>query len=153
MELNLESHGFVAEDESWWLNTGDSQISIIAIGGKYSRPNALCRTVCVRSQLMRTQEEIVPTGMAREPLDYPVKLSPGLTVRFNHDRWVYESRLLDYPFGYLESQEQCDQLVNAIVEKLLPWAKGLTAESWLNQLTEHGKDGWIERLWIEDLKT
>jgi len=151
MKLDLSRLGFRAIGESWVLETTCNQVAVIAIGGKFSHPGELCRTVCVRALCMRTAQEVVPSGFAKEPLDYPIKLSPTDVLAFDSADWNYTSTLLQSPRGYLTCQEECDKLAAAIQRTLLPWVETLDRSVWLEQISANGQDGWIERMWIEDL--
>lgn len=102
---------------------------------------------------MRNTEEVVPKGFVNNPFDYPVKMEPKEIISFDQKSWRYASRLLNYPYGYLASQKDCDKLVKAIETRILPWARDLDQVSWIHEIQTQGERGWIENLWIEDLTT
>ena len=151
-ELNdgLTKLGFVSRGKSFVRTVNDRQLAIIALTGRFSQAGAKCFVICFRHTFLRDLESEIPDPFPLNAHNFPVKLSPDELQFLSIDSWQYRSDLLRYPFGYLSSQKQASQFVHLVATCLLPWSEALTASKLHEEILQHGQDGYIERIWLDD---
>lgn len=124
------------------------QVAFVRKGGRYQRPAEVAFVLCVRHRKMRNQNQAAP-DFEREPLSYPYKftLSEVEAGQLN-----YGGRLLNYGHSTLDAMQSWESVYDALTVSIPSWLSTLSREQFCNHVAERGQDGWIERMWLEDLQ-
>ena len=152
LNKSLIEVGFVSRGKSFTHTDHESQLALISLSGRSSRPGKKCIVVCFRHTFLSDVNSELPVPFPLEPTSYPVKLAPNELNALSIDTWKYRSDLLQYPKGYLSSPEDAAQFVQDVTNNLLPWSESLTPKVLMDEIVCNGQDGYVERLWIDDYK-
>ena len=120
-------------------------------------PGGISHILCFRHIFLRTCEEVVPRGFVSEVSDYPYKLrlpdfasdaEPRYTPQ-NLGHWAYDRFEFDgVPTAKL--RERLRALYSTILNRAVPWARGMSPQLAFADIRQFGEDAWIERIWSQD---
>jgi hypothetical protein len=87
-------------------------------------------------------------AIEKEPFSYPFKL----TLRqIQEDELMYRSTNLNYEHSQLGVSDDWQAVLAALTVTVPKWLSSQTPQTLKQQITEHGDDSYIERIWLEDL--
>jgi len=136
-----KSHADKEIDRTW-------QIAFIRMGGRLHRPGSICFVICIRHKLNRNLDEQIPT-IEKEPHSYPYKLTMQEIV---NQKFSYQCKLNNYDVSYKATDSDWNE-VTAILESTIPnWLNSHSSANLREEIKSNGEDGYIEKLWIDDLQ-
>lgn len=156
----LEADGFQKQGKNLFGGDANCQFAWIRGGGRLSGPGEVAHIVCFRHSFLRGKSESQPTGIPRDPGDYPWVFSCENLIDSKPSEWVFDpARLMAPPFGRLvysdlsvdEAVTWLDARRSAFLQ-YVAWARKLPLTTAHSQIATYVKDYWIARLWDEDYR-
>ncbi|CAA6697042.1 MULTISPECIES: hypothetical protein [unclassified Lentimonas] len=150
--------GFKESGKSLFIEKNQSSLALIRLGGRMSRPGAICHTFCFRHTFLRNLKEEVPQKFEKEVFAYPVKSEPSRISTIGKADWHYTPRNLNYPREHIDfSKKQKNRIVTELqklhddlVIALNTLPNTLTPELLSQMIIQNGEAAWIEKMWLED---
>lgn len=161
VEFPLSREGFerFRKTKSLVLTRDYTQVSLIRLGGKLTRPGCTAQIICFRHTFLRPIDTEHPVEFTLRPSDYPYKwrlrnfggfaikgprYRPENLGKWKVDRYCFESRTRQ------EVQKDLTRHKDTLINKVLPWSSRLTPFVAAEQIRKYGEDAWCEKRWIED---
>jgi hypothetical protein len=129
------------------LINGQWQVAFIRSGGKFQQPGCVTFVICVRHTSMRNVEG-ERQSVEKEPFAYPFKL---IMRHVQRQDFKYRSTLLNYETETLERSADWSSVLRGLEDTIPAWLRSLDVATLSKQIVSGGEDGYIERLWVEDL--
>lgn len=127
---------------------GEWQVSFIRLGGKFQLPGSIAFVVCARRGGMRNLDK-ESVEFEKEPHAYPFKFT---LQEIQSGHFQYRSKLLQYDHSNLPVDSDWLLLVQHLETTIPAWLFRLTKETLAAQISRLGEAGYIEKIWLEDLK-
>lgn len=145
----LKSNNWSVPNRSFACKTvdGDWQISFIRMGGKFQKPGTVTFVICVRSTNLRNLEG-ARQEIEKEPHSYPFKLT---LAEIGKRRFRYQSKLNNYKMTDLGMNDDWSTVQRALEMVLPNWLGSYSQSALAKDIAKRGKDGYIEKIWLEDL--
>ncbi len=131
-----------------YRNFGEWQVSLVRLGGRFQQPNSVAFVVCVRHTSLRNLNE-ERVNVEKEPYAYPFKLTLDEIL---HGQFQYQSKLLNYEHSRLPIDADWSSLLLGLEETIPKWLSSFTPAILAKQISKLGQAGYVECLWLEDLK-
>lgn len=136
----------------YWIDD-ERCLSLIRIGGRLQRPDAITHVACFRHSFLRDLNESIPYPISTEVFAYPFKFSPlasSAIPEYTPQNLSFETESIGYSGSISEVQGQLITLRTQMIHNHLPSAKHFTPERALDQIRRNGEKAWIESVWISD---
>ncbi len=147
--VRLREDGWSVPNRSFAYRTlKDWQVAFIRMGGRYQIPEHVGFVICVRHKSLRNVN-MEKNEVEKEPSAYPFKLT---LKEVEGGRFRYQSKLLNFDVTQLPAASEWERVLNAMERTIPVWMSGLTPGSLSAEISDLGEAGYIERLWLEDLK-
>jgi hypothetical protein len=145
----LESNNWTVPNRSFACKTvnGIWQISFIRLGGKFQQPGMVAFVICVRSTNLRNLEG-EHQEIEKEPHSYPFKLT---LAEVGKHRFRYQSKLNNYKSTDRSMTDDWSAVLRALEIVLPTWLSSYSLSALAKDIAKRGEDGYIERIWLEDL--
>lgn len=125
----------------------DWQVAFIRHSGRFQRPGEIAFVIGIRKTFLRDREKR-HIEIAKEAHDYPFKLNlDDLSAR----KLKYSSRLFNYDLSSLKSEDGWEKVFELLNQKLSRMLKSYSGSKLLKEIKKYGKNGYVERIWAEDL--
>ncbi|MBU1350556.1 MAG: hypothetical protein KKB95_01540 [Gammaproteobacteria bacterium] len=146
---HLDGQSWSVRNKSFASKTfGEWQVSFIRMGGKFQLPGSVAFVVCVRRRGMRNLDK-ESLEVEKEPHAYPFKLS---LQEIESGDFQYRSKSLRYDHSNRPVDSDWSLLAMHLERTIPAWLRRLTREALITQVSRFGESGYIERIWLEDLK-
>ena len=123
------------------------QIAFIRMGGKFQSPGTVTFVICVRSTNLRNLEG-ERREIEKEPHCYPFKLTLDEIER---RRFEYQCKLNNYEKSEIKMADDWSNVLRALEVSIPTWLISYSQAALAQEISENGEDGYIERIWLEDL--
>ncbi len=161
VEAPLTQKGFQRYKKTKTLifTNGITQVALIRLGGKFSRPGCITQSLCFRHTFLRPIDVDDPVAFTLEANDYPYNLSMQEFAEPTMGQPRYQSMNLgrwprhSYCFEGVDPKvvrRDLTFLKDLLVDKVVPWASQMTPDIVAAQIKKHGEGAWCERRWLED---
>ena len=125
------------------------QVAFVRMGGKYQRPGKITFVVCVRSMNLRNLDG-ERNEIEKEPHSYPFKFTFD---DIRKHRFKYQCKLNNYELSEFGIAEDWSEILRAIEIAIPTWLNTYSQTALAGEIAKKGEDGYIERIWIEDLSS
>ena len=148
----LQAAGFRSRGKSLFWKDDERCLSLIRVGGRMQRPNAITHVGCFRHNFLRDLNGEIPNPVSVEVFAYPFKFLPlscSAIPEYRPMNLSYEAESIDLG-STSDVLEKLVSLRTQMVHNHLPSAKKLTPGMAFDQIRRNGEGAWIETLWVED---
>ena len=146
---NLRAAEWTVPNKSFAFHNFDGgwQAAFVRIGGRYQLRGQVAFVVCIRHISLRDCEE-EHRDVVKGPHDYPFKLTLEDLASGNLQ---YKSKLLQYDLSYMDMESDWSSLFATlntwIPDQLASYSKAKLCD----EILRLGSNGYIEKVWAEDL--
>lgn len=103
--------------------------------------------ICVRSTNLRNLEQ-EHREVEKEPHSYPFKLT---LYEIGKRRFEYQCKLSSYEMSEIGMADDWSDVIRALEVSIPTWLVSYNQSALAQEITENGEDGYIEKIWLEDL--
>lgn len=149
----LVTAGFQSRGKMLYWIDDERCLSLIRLGGRFQRPDAITHVACFRHNFLRDLNEKIPSPVSTEVFAYPIKFSPlaaSAIPEYYPQNLSFEVESIGYSGSISEVQGQLITLRTQMIHNHLPSAKNFTPERALDQIRRNGEGAWIESMWVSD---
>jgi len=125
------------------------QVTFIRLGGKFQKPGKVTFLVCVRSTNLRNLDG-ERKEIEKEPHSYPFKFTLD---DIRKHRFKYQCQLNNYEVSELGVADDWSEILRAIEMTIPTWLNTYSQAALAQEIAKNGEDGYIEKIWLEDLST
>ena len=161
VDLPLRREGFhrYKKTKTLVMTRGDAQLSLIRLGGRFTRPGCVAQIICFRHIFLRPTQVDGLVEFTLEPSDFPFKLlqrdfegsGRGVPVYRPINLGIREWELYSFSDKTREQvQRDMSNLRDILANKGLPWSLRMTPELVAEQIRNFGEEAWCEKRWLED---
>ena len=146
---SLTSNGWTVPNRSFACKTfGNAwQVAFIRMGGKFQSPGNVTFVVCVRSTNLRNLDG-ERSETEKEPHSYPFKFTLD---DIRKRRFKYQCQLNSYEMSDFGMTDDRSEILRAIETTIHTWLTTYSRSALAEEIAKYGEDGYIEKIWLEDL--